>query len=203
MIVTLNINSINDKISRALAYSPKTLAASKLKAQARVKTEKAILIQQFEEHPASDDISRGPDAGSTVLGSQHSLFGYLGFESERKPITEMKNFLRRMIQLKDRKPIIKQGRLYASHAYQVQIPDENDIDKAPEAQVDWEKSRKINWVRKVKDGLSNLEHYMWRKGMGRSTGGVQVKGKYNEDSFSGVDRYLLEMLNDLRKRFSK
>lgn len=200
MIVTLNINSINEKISKALAYSEKTLSATEKLARAKVQTEKKELIRQFEDHPASVDIKAGPDRRSTIIPNG-SLFGFLGFRSNREPISEMKSFLRNFIQLKRRKPIIKVGRLYANHQYQVEIPSNSDINQAKEAQVDWD-GPVINWVEKLKTGFSNFEYYLAVL-RGRSTGGVQSKHKVREGGFTPVERYLIDMLEDMRKRIEK
>jgi len=149
----------------------------------KVESEKYKLIQEFESHPVSSEISSGP-GGSNVsgtLGGYGNLFSFIGF-SGGDPVSAWSNFLRKAIFLNKKiNTEISGDRI----VFNLSVQSVTDQDLLSIARMPWEGGR--SWIKAIETSISGFSFYISKMGAGRSGGGLQSKNqKKSGGSFTPV-----------------
>lgn len=160
------------------------------KAQEILIKNKDKFIQQFIDHPVSEEIEDGPNAEniSGTLDGKGNLFSFIGFPIGGKPIEEVVDLLESEIKLenkiqgRDSKGRFKYGGDYLLFDYKISIPSKEEL--AQKTPLPWEPTR--SWLFGIEQGISGFTSYIYWKNAGRSTSGLQAKDGRNPDgTFNG------------------
>lgn len=135
------------------------------------------MLAEFEAHRVTREIEGGSGAQniSSTLGGYGNLFSYIGFDQGDLPIPPIRNILENSVSLVR----VKQVGHTLKFEIIIQVPDKKDIHDA--SPLPWAAAR--SWVAGIEHGLSGLGQYLVKSGVGRSGGGVQVKGSIRSGGF--------------------
>lgn len=171
---------------------------NKMRQMAEVKLEKNknILIQDFQKHPVSQEISSGPGAQnmSGTLGGYGNLFSFIGFNSGSDPVKQWVELLKSKIKIINASPKTKINGDNITYSFQANTIGKADLDSA---KMPWEGR---SWITAIERGISGFSFYV-SKAIGRSGGGIQSNhnvrgGKYSPVSYwSGMWSKFIKNLN--------
>jgi hypothetical protein len=183
-------------------------------ANERFEEAKETLLERFLSDPISQEIEEGAKTEGGILPVVGNLFSFIGFEDGTQPIQDLYNFLNDNITLQKNPTYDRVKKQYLFNVYQ---PSKEEI-KA-ETPMPWGTAR--SWVFAIESGISGLNQYLSsqrqlelrqasyakrkfhkagteppeEKDLGRSTGGIQVKGIISQGGFT-PHKYLSDMLNN-------
>lgn len=151
------------------------------KVNAVFQRKKNQLINDFENHPVSQEIRGGPNSPnlSGTLGGYGNLYTFIGFDGGN-PVGAVSSALRSEVRL-GRTPLKQKRGLRILYTYRVTFPDTRDL--AGVAPMPWEPG---NWVDRIERGISGLGSYIYANyiSASRSGKGIQAKGKVRQASYS-------------------
>jgi hypothetical protein len=157
------------------------------------------MVQEFESHPISLEISAGNSASNTsgVLGGYGNLFSFIGFESGENQISELSNILRRKIPFRIRR-INNRG----AYSVVIQAPSKQELEAT--AQVSWMGGR--SWLDGIERGIAGLNRYLYDPSYSlkdsRSGTGSQV-----QNDIRGVKQtrtsYVSKILTNFKNRLNR
>ena len=154
-------------------------------------------LEEFESHPITRELEAGASSSnmSGTLNGYGNLFSFIGFESNRNPISELRSVIKSMLRM-SRRAKVRQGRTH----FDVTIPDMKVIMSA--TPMPWEHGR--SWVRGIERGISGFGYYMntTSKKFSRSGAGIQIDEKLRPGSYIPT-RYMSEMLRNLDRNLRR
>tara|TARA_Y100001938_G_C8091270_1_gene435225 strand:- start:1132 stop:1728 length:597 start_codon:yes stop_codon:yes gene_type:complete len=186
-----NMKSILYKISK----SPKVQKQVQKKINDKVQAFKRGVLDQFDSHPVTREISAGENAVnvSNSLGGYGNLFSFIGFASSSNPTLPLRQVIDASIKLKLWKTIPKGKRV--QFKFLINTPSEDAIYSA--TPMPWESG---SWVRGVEEGMSNFGFYMYKKFQsGRSGMGLQSDHELRKAIFS-PQKYVSEILENFKEQ---
>ena len=177
------------------AQSPKLLRIPFEKAlQERFEALKNQMIEEFLNHPVSQEISAGPQASNSSgsLNGYGNLFSFIGFEDNDDPI----------------KPILEKlqatnfkysGDVASGVKFSILLPTAKEIfDVTP---MPWASGR--SWAQGIETGISGLGFYLNLKSKNsRSGAGVQTSVKANAKRFKN-QQYISYLINKYTTLFAQ
>lgn len=182
-------------MARSVKSSDLNLAISKNKtvrkvafniAKKKLEDAKNELIQDFNSHPVSKEISAGPNASnvSGTLGGYGNLFSFIGFSAGNNPIELWVSFLKNKIQIKNKNPKTKSSNSDVI-SFEFDVNGISETDYIAAGRMPWESGR--SWIKAIEQGISGFSFYISKK-MGRSGGGIQSEnrvrsGQYQRKSY--------------------
>lgn len=193
----VNIQQVRKQLRTSLnSLAPLAYANAK----ARFESRKIRVINEFRNHPISQEIADGQDSESKFL-EVGNLFSLLGFYKNEKPIRDFSNFLRTSLVL-DRTPTIIMNGNVISYSFIVSTPTKSDIEE--ETPLEWDSSK--SWMSEVENGVTGLSFYIFHKYFespepSRSSTGLQSKRKIRSGS-EFKHTYLSDVLESFIKNFS-
>ena len=165
--LTLNKSTIN--LIRAKAFNEK-----KVKRDFRVLIERQFrsahkkLMSAFDGHSVTQELKQGP-SGNNVTGTlkDGNLFGFIGFDSNYRPIAPLRKALSQANIL-----IHKSNRKTFSHTFRVHMPTIEELYEI--TPLPW--ATGSSWLYALeRKGLSNLGQYVFKESSNsRSGAGVQT-----------------------------
>lgn len=204
---------------RLIDVQKKVIDSNKFKKEFRnavvkkVEIYKSALLTEFLDHPVTEEITRGPDNASNIsktLGGYGNLFSFFGFAKGSNPTLVVYRHLNK-IRVSSQAPDVKivgKGRVTAT--YRVAIPTMAEI--YADTSMEW---TSMSWVRGVRRGLNNFEHYLFKRYVDGFSGmGVQIEGSVGKaraggnrpkrpSAFKPVTRYVGEMMDDFMKKLKR
>jgi hypothetical protein len=156
-------------------------------------------ISQFEEHPVTQEIKGGPNAGndSGTLNGKGNLFSFIGFEAGSNPIAPVSSFLKNAFQVKKLKTGVSKSKIVMN--YKLYYPTEKDLDTL--TPMPWEPGN--SWLIKIEKGISGFSNYVNKVfGKGRSGTGLQSQNSVRSGNFKPT-KYMSEIVNDFLKSVKK
>ena len=150
------------------------------------------MLNEFESHPVTQEISAGPKASniSKTLSGKGNLFSFIGFESGKAPIKPRRLLLERTtVEFL----AISKGTV----DFKVNFPTNEQIYEV--TQMPWAKGR--SWVRGVEHGMSGIGQYMYGNkdfSQSRSGSAIQNKGKLRGGNFRNTS-----YISEIRRNFIK
>lgn len=136
---------------------------------------KQQMIQEFLNHPITEEIKSGPKGTNTsgTLGGYGNLFTFIGFEDNSDPI-------RPIVDILESTQIIYSGiSLDGITKYRVILPTSEDVFNVTD--MPWANGR--SWAKGIESGLSGLGYYLNTTG-GRSSKGIQSRKKMSRSASS-------------------
>lgn len=159
---------------------------------------KEEMINEFINHPVTQEIQAGPSApnSSSLLGGKGNLFSFIGFEKSQDPIQPVVDVLKQKTRLTGKAYVAKGG---MALDFEVELPTEQEITEA--SKMPFESGR--SWVWGIQRGISGFGHYLRHKmlSFSRSGTGVQVKNTLRGGSFkrsSYLSQIFRNFLNKLK-----
>jgi hypothetical protein len=191
MARTVNKKDLNLEISKLRLIEKK----AKQIAEKKLEESKAILINEFVNHPVSKEISDGPSANnvSGTLGGYGNLFSFIGFNAGQNPVTQWVNILKDRIRITK---IEKSNGEYVGYSFRISGITDNELSQA---RMPWEGGK--SWILAIERGISGFSFYV-SKALGRSGGGVQSNNKIRGGSYSAVS-YWSKMWQNFTKNLNK
>lgn len=184
--------AIND-----LFNSVKTVFLKDAKGRFRKRSEvdfidiKNQIIGRVSNHPILDELESNAESNfiTSTNGRSFSLFGALGFESNRSPRAEIKKAL------SDRIVITPSP---DGTRFSITLPELTDLDNHRLLRLD---QRDKSWVSYVEEGFDGLAFYYEKDGYGRSNLGWQNKNANNLGrSYSGVD-FMTKIFEEFKEKY--
>lgn len=151
------------------------------------------MIEDIENHSVCKELKSKTAPSSFLQSSSSSLFGFIGFEESRDPVSELIEFLEEKIIIQKSKGTLG-NRLSGTYA-RLYIPDKKDMVSDERLLPDFSINR--SWPEMIENGFGGLDFYI-QDGHGRSAEGHQSKNKVREGSFSGTP-FLSEIFSKFRK----
>jgi len=168
-----------------------------------VENNKALLLQEFDAHPVTQEIKAGPAPStkniSGTLGGEGNLFSFLGFYAGDNPTDRVRDVLETQVRLATgvrREPKTNSVRF----RFSLRIPTQEINAASP---MTWESGK--SWVNAIEKGVSGFSHYLWKKFIGpasRSFYGIQAENTVRGGSFTKRD-YLKEIFRNFVARLRK
>lgn len=149
------------------------------------------LIQEFLNHPVTQEIKAGPNAtnSSGTLNGKGNLFSFIGFYEGDDPIQDILNILE-SIEVKFIKDI------QSGNQFSINFPDAKDIFAV--TPMPWASGR--SWAKGIESGISGLGFYMFKKSsQSRSGEAIQTGVSINSVRFKNT-QYISALLAKYRKQ---
>lgn len=165
------------------------------------------LIGDFENHPVSRELRNHTDPSKILNSSgwprKGTLFGFMGFNSGRDPIEELRDFLtsNNGVRFELEKNIIKKVRGILGI---LKTPSEEELQIAGITLDGWGDGR--SWPTVLEDsGIENLPYFLAKNNYGRSQEGFQIQNELNPGAKLDKlgKKYLSKIFKDAEKRFVK
>ena len=178
------------------AAPPRQIKYTKgLKSAVRQKVEDAQkkLLEEFERHPVTIEISGGTNATniSGTLNGHGNLFSYIGFGSGDKPLGAIREILK--------KYEIRYHHTKVKTVINITVPTKEEIFKS--TPLPWATGR--SWAKGIETGIAGLGRYLHiNSPRSRSGKGIQTKGRQRTGRFNNTS-YLSSLLNDYYKEIRK
>jgi hypothetical protein len=156
------------------------------------------MVNEFESHPVSKEISAGNETTNTsgLLGGYGNLFSFIGFDEGQNPILPISRILNKRIYSK-----IQRRNNNGSFNLTIFIPDKEDV--YANAQVGWMGGR--SWADGIEKGIAGLNRFLYDEDgfkNSRSVTGIQTKNKVLSSS-AGRTPYISEIINNFKKRLAR
>jgi hypothetical protein len=177
------------------AQTPKLLRVPFEQAlQKRFEILKNQMINEFSNHPVSQEILNGPEASNSsgCLGGYGNLFSFIGFEDDDEPL----------------KPILEQlqatnfkysGDVPSGVKFSIILPTAKEIFEA--TPMPWASGR--SWAKGIESGISGLGFYLKLKSKNsRSGAGLQTSVKANSRRFKN-QQYISLLINKYTTLFAQ
>lgn len=162
---------------------------------AEVERLKIKLINDFQSHPVTREISQGPNAKNTslTLGGTGNLFSYIGFEYGDKPLKPILEKLNSITM-----SAIVTSRNGDSRAV-VFYPSAKDIfDVTP---LPWAEGR--SWAKSIETGLAGFGYYLHKESdVSRSTMAIQTETQVRSGRFKNVP-YISSLIKEFENGILK
>jgi hypothetical protein len=175
------------KVLQKVAYNAAVKKSDKIKKQA---------LDELNNHIVTKEIEDGPSAkGSSLLGGVGSLFAFLGFPSNSKPVVILRDALTKYIRVQKGKGIVKKvQKTRFTIEFPIEIPTIEEIYNV--TPLAWTTK---SWVKGVEKGITNYTNTVFKDSDGsRSGGAFQSKQKIGFAKFSPTP-YIIPILNKLKK----
>lgn len=184
---------INKKSIEKAIFTNKTLKRQVLKlAQQSVEKEKNILINNFMEHPVTQEIEGGENANniSGTLGGYGNLFSFIGFLNGSNPVFPVVNLLKK---ISINKNIKNKNNTFIVDIYVPSKEDFANVTKMP-----WENGR--SWLWDIEKTISGLGAYLYGKfEQSRSGKAIQSRKNFRNKIFTRVS-YFTPLYNKFVKK---
>lgn len=165
---------------------------------ARIEDIQRDMVNEFETHPVSREISSGNDSSNTsgLLGGYGNLFSFIGFDYGSNPIDPLSKILKRKIYSKIQ-------RVGDSGIFNVSIFAPSKDELYENAQVGWMGGR--SWADGIEKGIAGLNRFLYdEEGFknSRSVSGVQIKNKVIS-SIASRTPYISQIISNFKKRLER
>lgn len=186
------LNAISKPAIRQRVYAE---AAKRI--HSAVKRAHQQMIQEFENHPVTQEIDSGPSGynQSGTLGGYGNLFSFIGFEEGMDPVSPIRFLLKKALQIKK----IDKNQQSIIMEFLVELPSKEDIFQA--SPMPWASGR--SWAEGIEKGISGLGMYLNTMSFqSRSGEGIQTSKKVRSGGFRNT-QYLSKILNNLQAEIRK
>ena len=136
-------------------------------AKAKFNEAKDAMMDEFNEHPVTQEIEEGPDAANisgTLPGGYGNLTSFIGFEANREPTEEV----REILEENTRFVVGTTNKTYESghvikYKYKVYLPTPLALEQS---KMEWENR---GWAMAIEEGISGFSSYLYDTEHGFST----------------------------------
>jgi len=183
----LNIKKLKEEVASSYEESLKKEAI--IFAEEILKENLDNYINEIENHPVSKELENGPDGEniSNTLNGKENLFAFIGFDSEDKPVEDLKDIIKQNTFL-DKKSTFDKKTFELK--FNVFTPSLEEIKS--QTPLPFERGR--SWVKGVEDGISGFGYYVYGLVFptSRSGRGIQSKNKVRVAAYKPV-KYMTEL----------
>jgi hypothetical protein len=155
-------------------------------------SEKNKMIAEFLSHPITVEIQGGPSSGnfSGTLDGKGNLFSFIGFDAGSDPINPILEILY--------STDIRFVKITAVGIESViTMPTADEIFAA--TPMPWADGR--SWAHGIESGISGLGWYIYKRGLGRSGGGIQTPDQLTGSIRFKNTKYISDLINRYQKTF--
>ena len=194
-------------LEKTVRNSPEVAVAVDKVFRRRVIGLKGAALADFDRHPVTAEIEKGPDGTNTsgTLGGVGNLFSFIGFYNGDTPTKPVRELLKAYFNVVGRQTPRRSNKGVMSYRYTVSVPSISHFDMV--AKMPWEDGN--SWVKGIETGISGFSNYMYlTHGDGRiaqrsrSGSAVQSKNQINIGIFKPT-AYISEILDKYRKRLAQ
>jgi hypothetical protein len=156
------------------------LAAAKAEAEKVLSQQKEILINEFNNHPVTQEIEAGPEASNSsgTLGGKGNLFSFIGFDDADTPVAPVKELLNKITL-----GSIKKNTAAGILQFKVNMPSEEEFEAI--SKMPWENGR--SWLFEIERAISGLGNYIYGQFKNSRSGtGYEVSSPIDTKTFSPV-----------------
>lgn len=187
----INKSGLDKELSRQ--FSPALKKIAKRRLMREIDKVHSELMRNFENHPITKEISKGPSALNTsgTLGGYGNLFSYIGFDSGDNPILAIRVILEKSLLVRH----IPSGSKSLIENFVVSLPSMSEIEEA--TPMPWASGR--SWVKGIEHGIAGFGRYLKMESeYSRSGAAIQSKKSIRGGAFRNTS-YLSSILNQLEK----
>jgi hypothetical protein len=191
------------EINQQLAREPKMDRIARGRAVDRFDKAKSKLIEEYSNHPVTQEIIMGPRADniSNTLGGYGNIFSFFGFNAGDDPANKIYELLQSFRVKNRQKPAKARGKKSIIFSYPTTAPSYRELEA--QTPLPWENK---SWLTAVSAGLSGFGHYVSslkkRKRGSRSEYAVQSTKKFRTGKFRTVS-YFQKMYNNFIKNLGQ
>lgn len=188
--------NLNSSLLRMNIGKLKTVKAAALElAESKLYSAKEDFILDFENHEVTKEIEAGEGSEnlSRTLGGYGNLFSFIGFNSGSNPTEIVKKLIKKIRLInKSYKRSKSDGSVLS---FNVSIPSVSEFEK--NTPMPWASGR--SWLIGIERGISGLGFFVFKKGFGRSEGGIESENKIRQNKYTPVS-YFTRMYNNFIKK---
>jgi hypothetical protein len=188
--VKLNKSQFRKTVADGLT-STEIKNAAYVQAVTMTESVKRRTIQEFENHPVTQEISAGPEASnkSGTLSSGGNLYSFIGFNQGGDPTDVVRSYLNDKIKVFRQSRFVK-SQMSGHYTFRVNPPMTKEIENL--TPLPWESGR--SWVRGIERGISGLGYFLYgRYSQSRSGTGIQSAHEIRPAIFR-TKRYLTSII---------
>src|SRR6266511_790257 len=178
--------------------------------KANFESAKQQMIDDFDEHPVTQEIEAGPEAENITdtleprsdTNSGGNLFSFIGFNASNKPTEVVRKILKNDTRL-IRKPQITKTTNTVSYSYVAEMPSKDELaEKTP---LPWPGFTERSWLLGIEEGISGLNYYIYSlklsfSASSRSGTGLQYKKQLSSGlRFKNIS-YISPVLNAFKSK---
>lgn len=199
-VTSIKINKIalNKAVTSQRGIQSVALRRASIQAESIFENNKEQFIEDFNNHPVTQDIEQKPAQSQFV--DDGNLFGFIGFIEGSEPTQVVRDAIEEQteLKLKSINPLIAGTTL--TYIFDVKAPVLDEL----EALTPHPSPLPGSWLRGIERGISGLASYIYRLGAGRSQEGIQSQGKYRKSggAYKPV-KYYSEILNKFIRQISR
>lgn len=185
----INFNSIKKKAIN----SKKFLENADKKANKIFEKNKNTFIEDFDNHPVTQEIQAGPEAKniSKTLNGKGNLFSFIGFNETDSPIDDLREILTTNFSIKRNKVSSR------TVSYRIKYPTLEKIKAI--TSMPWEAGK--SWVKGIETGISGLSFYLYKRfKASRSGAAIQAQNEIKPGAFKNIP-YLSQMIKKFKDQF--
>lgn len=165
------------------------------------------VIKNLENHPVSQELKNHTEPSKILNSSgwprRGTLFGFMGFNSGRDPVDELRDFLtsKNGFRIDLEKNVIKRVRGILGFLIS---PSEEELQIAGITLDGWGDGR--SWPTVLEDsGIENLPYFLAKNNYGRSQEGFQIENELNPGAKLDKlgKKYLSKIFKDAESKFKK
>lgn len=164
-------------------------------AESKLHSARENFVLDFENHEVTKEIEAGELSGnlSGTLGGYGNLFSFIGFNSGSKPTEAVKKLIKKIRLINSSyKKNKSDGSLLSFNVF---IPSVSEFEKS--TPMPWASGR--SWLIGIEKGISGLGFFVFKKGFGRSQGGIESENKARQNKYTPVS-YFTRMYNNFIKK---
>jgi len=170
-------------------------------AAARFVAAKRDMLEEFNEHPVTQEIESGPDGDNitNTLEGKGNLFSFIGFYENEQPTEPVRQALEDTYMAKT--PQVVQVGSRVEFRFRVFLPDIKTLANLTPMHWDSDKS----WLTGIEKGISGLGYYIyWKRKMENSRSGTGIQGQ-NQLRPGGYrkTKYMTQILNNFKNKFGE
>lgn len=204
-------NNFYKEINKKILNSKSMRQEATKLAQASFLPAKAELINEFINHPVSQEIAAGPYAPKSKYlegVSDGNLFSFIGFNAGDSPVENVKDFLEEAVTM-TKNPQLSYSK--ASYRFIIRYPTIKDDQVSRVAPMP--RGTSVNWLYAIERGISGINSYLFdrTRAFKTSASGPAIQAKVG-GAAGGQDQqlrsggrfknvsYLTKMINNFIKR---
>jgi len=194
MGAVIDFDSIDETVFASRDYKLKSLELSQKYVKQVLSHEKNQLLEKFETHPVTRELEAGPGSKniSGTLGGYGDLYSFIGFHQGTNPTEKLRELLESI-------NVLEPKYVNNKWVFVIPVPDRKAIILA--TPFPWQQG--AGWAIEIEKGMSGFGHFLSINQLGRSEGGIEIKGVVRATSESVRTRYITHMLEHFRVNFER
>lgn len=169
----------------------------KRRLETQFKEAKQEMLEEFENHPVSQEIAAGPDLQNSLFLPKGNLFAFFGFYDNEKPVDQVKDILNAETKIKSVEK--SAGKDKYTVILRAEVPTYQSLKERTELDI---AGINKSWLEAVETGLLGLPQFifgLFHNNNSKSGTGLEVKNNVRTSNFNGIGlNYMSKILRQFK-----